>query len=145
MKLPPGEKILEAYTALADGRVTMHENHAEVMSSDGKKTYTVEWEGDTFASTDSATYWQSYPGYPVIAVLIRLGRIPADERLMAAMKGIPWKKLNERFKRDYAAAASEAMKDIPEKEEITAMAEEGNRILSGMDLEIRRKLKKRTA
>ncbi len=142
MKMPPAEKILEAYTALADNRVIMHEDHAEVSSSDGSKTYLVQWEGNTYASSDPATYWQSYPGYPVIAVLIRQGRIDADEKLMEKMKSIPWKKLNDHFKRDYRAAADEAMKDIAEKEDILKMAEEGNRQLSQLDLTLKRKLKK---
>jgi hypothetical protein len=78
MKMPPKEKILEAYSAIADRRIDMHENSAEVHSSDASKTYLVEWEGDTFASSDPATYWQSYPGYPVLAVLLKQGRLPLD-------------------------------------------------------------------
>ena len=140
MKLPPEEKILEAYTAIADERITMSEDHAEVLSSDRQKAYTVRWNGTTFASSDPATYWQSYPGYPVIAVLILQGRIPADPELMEHMKGIPWKQLNDAHKRNYKAAAEEALEKIPAKEEILAMAAEGNRILAGMDLTLKRKI-----
>ena len=95
MKMPPKEKILEAYSAIADKRIEMHENSAEVHSSDASKTYLVEWDGDTFASSDPATYWQSYPGYPVLAVLLKQGRLPLDEELIQPMAGIPWKKLND--------------------------------------------------
>ena len=75
-KLPPVEKAFEAYSALADGRVEMHDDYALVDSSDGAKTYEVSWQGDTYASTDNGTYWQGYAGYPVIAVLIMQGRLP---------------------------------------------------------------------
>ena len=39
-KLPPIEKIPEAYSAVADERVAMGEHSAKVRSSDGTKTYT---------------------------------------------------------------------------------------------------------
>ncbi len=142
MKMPPKEKILEAYSAIADGRIIMHENSAEVSSSDGSKTYTVEWDGDTYASSDPATYWQSYPGYPVLAVLMKQGRLPVDENKIASMAGIPWKKLNEAHKRDYAAAADEALAAVTDKEEILKMAEEGTAALAELGLVLKRKLKK---
>ena len=69
-KLPPIEKFYEAYSALADKRVTMGENLATVTSSDGAKTYKVEWQDNTYSSTDNATLWQGYAGYPVLSVLI---------------------------------------------------------------------------
>lgn len=140
--MPPAEKILEAYSAIADERIVMHENSAEVHSSGGSKTYLVEWNGDQYASSDPATYWQSYPGYPVIAVLLKQGRLPYDETKIASMKSIPWKKLNDAHKRDYAAAAEEALASVENREEILKMAEEGNAALSRMDLVLKRKLKK---
>ena len=143
MKMPTKEKILEAYSAIADKRIEMNENSAEVHSSDASKTYLVEWDGDTFASSDPATYWQSYPGYPVLAVLLKQGRLPLDEELIQPMAGIPWKKLNDAHKRDYAAAAEEAMKDIENKEAVLNLAEEGNRALETLNLTLKRKLKKK--
>lgn len=143
MKIPPKEKILEAYSAIADERIIMNDHSAEISSSSGSKTYLVEWEGDTYASSDPATCWQSYPGYPVLAVLMKQGRLPYDEALVSKMKGIPWKKLNDSFKRDYARAAEEALKDIAEKEEILKMAEEGNRVLETLDLTLKRKAGKK--
>ena len=140
--MPPKEKILEAYSAIADGRVVMNDSSADITSSDGSRSYYVEWDNDTFASSDPATYWQGYPGYPVLAVLLLQKKLPMDEGLVCLMKQIPWKKLNDAHKRDYAAAAEEALKDSAEKEEILAMADEGNRVLETLDLTIKRKLKK---
>ena len=40
-KLPPIEKIYEAYSALADNRIHMEETSAKVVSSDGAKSYKV--------------------------------------------------------------------------------------------------------
>ena len=42
-KMPPIEKAYEAYSAIADGRVEMHDGYALVASSDGVKTYEVAW------------------------------------------------------------------------------------------------------
>ena len=143
MKLPPKEKIYEAYSAIADGRTELHEDHAIVRSSDNLKEYIVNWDGDTFASSDNATYWQGYPGYPVLAVLLLKGRLTFDEKIIKGMKNIPWKKLNDQYKRDYAKAAEEAFKtvegDIPA---IKKLAEINNREIAELDLTIRRKIKK---
>ena len=61
-KLPPIEKVYEAWSAVADGRVALHpdERRAAIASSNGAKTYTVAWNenGSTYSSNDNATYWQ---------------------------------------------------------------------------------------
>lgn len=141
MKLPPKEKMLEAYTAIADKRIVIEGNNASCLSSDKKKTYAVSFDGDTYASSDNATYWQGYPGYPVLAVLLLQGRLTYNQQLVAKMKGIPWKKLNDAHKRNYEAAAAEALKDIPEKEEIVKLAEKNNEELASLNLTIKRKRK----
>ena len=70
-KLPPEEKVYEAWTAIADGRVNIDEaaRTATVRSSDGTQTYTIQWDADRreYSSNDNASYWRGYPGYPVIA------------------------------------------------------------------------------
>ena len=40
-KLPPLQKVYEAWSSLADGRVEMGEDEATVTSSNGAKHYTV--------------------------------------------------------------------------------------------------------
>ena len=77
-KSPPKAKIYEALSAVAGGRVTlMGGEKAEVVSSDGTKTYHVEWSPDLnqITSNDNASYWQGYMGYPIIAVLMVLGKL----------------------------------------------------------------------
>ncbi len=143
MKLPPKEKIYEAYSAIADGRIEMHDDHAIVKSSDGTKEYTVSWDKDTFASSDNATYWQGYPGYPVLAVLLLKGRLTYDEKIIQGMKNIPWKKLNDQYKRDYAKAAEEAFKTVEgDVEAIQRLAQTNNREIAELNLLIKRKIKK---
>jgi exodeoxyribonuclease-3 len=138
-KLPPVEKAFEAYSALADGRVEMHDDYALVDSSDGAKTYEVSWQGDTYASTDNGTYWQGYAGYPVIAVLIMQGRLPGlGAELLAELKDIPWKQLNDAHKRDYAAAANEALAGKPHEQQIRSAADELNQELARLDLTLKR-------
>lgn len=142
MKMPPEQKILEAYSAIADKRIHMKDHEATCLSSDHSKEYMISWDGDTYASSDNATYWQGYPGYPVLAVLLLQKRLTYDESLVAKMSGIPWKKLNDQYKRDYKAAAQEAMKDIPEKDQILLLAEKNNKELSQLNLIIKRKIKR---
>ena len=84
-KQPPQAKIYEAFSALADGRVRLAgPGAAAVVSSNGDKTYTVEWAevggGLTVTANDNASYWQGYAGYPIIAALLLLGRLHADAR-----------------------------------------------------------------
>lgn len=107
-KLPPLQKVYEAWSALADGRVKMGEREATVTSSNGSKRYAVTWDGDTYASNDSASHWQGYAGYPVLAVMMGQGRLPYDEKLAEKLSGIDWNSLNKKHKRNYEAAAQEA-------------------------------------
>ena len=138
-KMPPIEKVYEAYSALADNRVCMHETYALVTSSDGAKTYEVAWDGDTYSSTDNATFWQGYPGYPVIAVLIQQGRLPRPEAfLLAELADIPWHQLNEAHKRDYAKAVDEALSGKPHAAEIRETAGALHQALGDLDLTLRR-------
>ena len=63
-KMPPLAKVFEAWSALADGRVSLdgEDRRATVTSSNGLKAYTVAWseDGGTYSSNDNATYWQGY-------------------------------------------------------------------------------------
>lgn len=112
-KLPPREKVNEAWSALADGRVRLDRDNsrAEVDSSDGSKTYTVTWDGDCYTSNDNATYWKLYPGYPVIAVMMLLGRLPYNSDMAEQWAGVNWTRLNNDFKRDYAKAVNKVIEE----------------------------------
>jgi len=102
MRLPPRIKILEALSAIADGRIKLlGEKDAEVVSSDGARTYRVYVDLGRRAaySDDNGTLYRGYVGYPIISFLMARGVLPVDERLGQALKGIPWRKLNEQYKR----------------------------------------------
>ena len=114
-KLPPKSKIYEALTALADGRVKLKgDDTAEVLSSDGTKTYTVEWSSDLgkITSNDNGSYWQRYIGYPIIAVLMALGKLDFDETVAQALSGIAWKKVNRKFRNDYDKAVESVLMNL---------------------------------
>jgi len=117
-KLPPIAKVYEALTAVADGRVTLtSETTAQVGSSDGSKTYDLNWSADGLAvsSNDNASYWQGYLGYPIIALLLVQGRVAYDPAVAQALAGVPWKALNTQFKRNYARAIEHVLADIAAK------------------------------
>jgi hypothetical protein len=115
-KLPPIIKVYEALGAIADGRVRIADaRHATVASSDGRKTYDVEVEGRTISSNDNASYWQGYLGYPAIAVLIARGELSFPRETAEALRGIPWKELNQRFRNDYARTLAEVSRVAEER------------------------------
>lgn len=109
-KLPPIQKIYEAYTALADDRFDLAPDRLRVRSSDGAKEYTVVRDGDTYRANDNATYWQGYAGYPVIVALLLDGALPYDADVASWFAGIPWKQLNTAAHNDYDAALQEAFR-----------------------------------
>lgn len=108
-KLPPIEKVYEAWSAIADGRVDVNGDEAFVASSDGTKTYTIRYnpETDTYASNDNATFWRGYAGYPIIAILMLQGRLPYDKDFAKEWAQINWTKLNAEHKRNYAASVEQ--------------------------------------
>lgn len=117
-KMPPIQKILEAYTAIVDKHVELKNNEALVTSSNGAKTYTVSWEDNIYHSNDNATYQQGYAWYPIIAVLMLQGKISFDQKLADNFASVNWNEVNAKFKRNYAKAASEVIKEkgLDEKE-----------------------------
>jgi hypothetical protein len=117
-KMPPVAKVYEALSALADDRVRVTApGRAEVGSSAGDKTYSVEWseDGRQITSNDNASYWQGYTGYPIIAVLLATGRIPYDRAVAEQLAGVPWHEINARFKRDYTAAVEHVLQDVDDR------------------------------
>ena len=100
-KLPPEIKVLEALGAIGDGRIKVEENTATVVSSDGTRTYTVRYdeEKNLIGSTDNGSVFRGYYGYPIIAFLMIKGVLPFRRDLAEALKGIPWREWNEKYKR----------------------------------------------
>lgn len=141
MKMPPKEKVYEAWTAIVDNRVSMHPDYAVVASSDDSKSYTVRFSGDTFASDDNATYWRGYPGYPVIAVLMLQGWLPFNRDEAEQWKDVNWKEVNTRFRNNYSAAvdavARERDIDLQQSEKA---ADEVMAALETLNLTIKRKI-----
>ena len=80
------------------------------------RSYTVEWSDDltSVTSNDNASYWRGYLGYPAVAVLLTIGSLHADETIVALFAGVPWHKLNRRFKRDYDAAVDSVLGALAE-------------------------------
>ncbi len=111
-KMPPISKVYEAYSCLADQRIDMSENEAKVTSSDYKKTYVVKWNDTLYSSTDNATYWQGYPGYPVIALLMLQGKLEFNKDILPLFKNINWHELNLKYKRDYDKAIEVVLENM---------------------------------
>ncbi len=102
LRKPPKIKVLEAAGAVADGRIRVIDDYrAYVTSSDGSRRYLVYVDMDRgeACSTDNGTVYRGYIGYPIISLLMLKGRLPYDERIGKALRGIPWKKLNEELRK----------------------------------------------
>jgi len=114
-KLPPRIKVLEALGAIADKRIEMiSDKEAKVVSSMGDRVYKVVWDGGHgISADDNGSVYRGYLGYPSIAFLMLKGLLPFDEKIAEALKGIPWKELNEKFKRYWMVELY--IKDIAEK------------------------------
>jgi hypothetical protein len=98
LKLPPRIKVLEALGAIADGRVEKTEEGCKVVSSERDKQYEVKIKGQVVYSDDNGTRFRGYIGYPIISCLMLNGALPFDDKYVNALKGIPWKRLNEEYK-----------------------------------------------
>ena len=101
--IPPAIKVYEALGAVAGERVHLHDNYAEVFSSDKRKKYTVTFNlsKKIISANDNGSYWQKYIGYPTIAMLMIKEVIPYDAKVAEALKDIPWKEWNDEFHQDY--------------------------------------------
>jgi len=120
LRLPPRIKVLEALGAIADGRIKIIDGYrAQVVSSEGDRIYDVYVDvskGQAY-SNDNGTKYRGYVGYPIIALLMIKGVIPFYRDVAEALKGIPWRELNEKYKK-YAIVES-IVKDIARKRGIS--------------------------
>lgn len=141
-KLPPMEKIYEAYSAIADGRVTLEAEHAVILSSNKAKEYMVSWNETVYAANDNGTYWRGYAGYPIIAVLMLQGKLPWDESISELFAGINWTQLNKAAKGDYAKAVASVFQqldcDDDTRKRVREEVEQVYESLKNLDIEIRR-------
>jgi len=104
LTLPPRIKVLEAISAIADNRIqVLDDRNAKVVSSLGDKVYHVyvDLEAGIAYSDDNGTRYRGYIGYPIISFLMLKGVVSRNDRIGKALKGIPWKTLNEKFKKYY--------------------------------------------
>ncbi|MBE6012056.1 hypothetical protein [Anaeropeptidivorans aminofermentans] len=140
-KLPPIEKIYEAYSAIADGRIAIFENQGEVLSSSRSKTYIVTWNENTYTSSDNGTYWQGYAGYPIIAVLMLQGKIPYNTETIGYFREVNWTEINARHKADYRKAADEVLSERIPSHKLSGVLDEVHNayeVLQELEINIKR-------
>lgn len=110
-------KVFEAYTALADSHIEKRNDFLYlVTSSNASKKYTVKREENLFSSNDSATLWQHYAGYPILAVRRLENRISYSKEILPLLQGIDWKKENTKFRNDYSKAIEEVLSPYTEEQ-----------------------------
>ncbi len=140
-KMPPIAKIYEAYSCLADKRIELNTENAIVTSSDRKKNYTIKWKENDYSSTDNASYWQGYPGYPILALLMLQNKLHYNQEIISYFKDINWHALNEKHKRNYEAAIEEVLETISyDKDIIKKETEKTYEELKNMTINIKKKI-----
>lgn len=141
LKMPPKEKIPEAYTAIEDKRIVLKEDEALVKSSNLEKEYLVKWKGNIYYANDNATYWQGYAGYPVIAILMLQNKLSYKEKIAKYFKNIDWNKLNKENKRDYQKALEYVIRNLDDdtKENIFKEIDKVWLELKSLDIELTKK------
>ncbi|MBI2798352.1 hypothetical protein HYX70_03600 [Candidatus Saccharibacteria bacterium] len=102
-KKPPLNKVYEALAVIADGRIKITGNTAQIVSSSGNKTYQVIYspKKNAITANDNGSFWQGYLGYTCIAFLLKKGLVEFDHGLAKYLKGFMWKDMAGRFKHDY--------------------------------------------
>lgn len=134
-KKPPLIKVYEAFGAIADGRIKLHDDdNASVASSDGSKEYqvTVARRGREVSSNDNASYWQGYLGYPAIAVLIARGIIPIPREAMIPLGGIEWNVLNRQFKNYLKTIAEAERQAVARGGDLTVIREAAHKVIAAL-------------
>ena len=108
-KLPPKIKIYEALGCLADNRLEVTDSEIKVFSSSRNKHYTVKFDEkeNAIMANDNGSYWVGYLGYPSIAYLMKIGKLPFNEEYSQALKNIAWKDINVKNKNNFEKSQSE--------------------------------------
>lgn len=143
-KIPPVAKVYEALSCIGSDHVEfVSENRALVTSSEGDKKYNVIFDlrTNSITSDDNGSRWQGYLGYPSIAVLMLKGALPFEPEFAQALKGIRWRKLNEKYKRNYDLAIKEALEIARERGcDTKKLVEFANKVIEEIERKRFRKL-----
>ncbi len=114
-KIPIIEKLYEAYSAIADGRITFEADRIFVESSDYSKKYTITKTNNTYISNDNMSYWKQTIGYPILAVMMLEGNIKFNNEVAKCFAGINWKNINTKYKNDYVKTGEIILSQLAEK------------------------------
>lgn len=109
-KLSPKVKIIEALSAVADGRIIVE----DLLSKEWKcnsasspwKTYKILYneKENTISSNDSGSINQGFLWYPAIAFLLRIWKLKYDESILEMMKDINRADIKEKVHKDYESS-----------------------------------------
>lgn len=117
-RMPPRIKVLEALGSIGDARVNLFEDkrQAKITSSVGDKQYTIYYDESRNAidSDDNGSVFKGYLGYPSIAVWMLIGKLSYEPHFADALKGIEWKKLNDKYK-SYAKVEELVKEQVAER------------------------------
>ena len=102
--IPPEIKVYEALGGIGDKRIDVSGDEAKVFSSSKGKFYSIQYneKENAIMCNDNGSYWKGYLGYPSIAFLMLKGKIKYNPKFSEALKEIPWKDINVKFKNNFS-------------------------------------------
>ena len=102
-RLPPRGKLLKAFAAIADGRISDATATGAIVRSSTNKEYVVRYDEDRRAidSNDGGSFFVGYLNYPMIAYLISREILPLDKKICRWFRGLRFDRLSRRFHKDY--------------------------------------------
>lgn len=113
---PPKDEhlIYEALSAIADGRIELiDDNTAKCTSTSRGKYYTISYEEpNLIMSNDNMAFYREEVSYPMVAMLLELGKFKYDTGILTSLKGIKWKDINQKNKNDYMKSVREVLKGL---------------------------------
>lgn len=113
-KTPPKIKVYEALGAIADKRIECDGHTARVFSSNRNKFYSVTYNPETrsIMCNDNGSFFVGYLGYPAIAFLMLVGELSFSHKFSEAVKGIPWKEMNQKNNNDFEMTLLQIHNDL---------------------------------
>lgn len=113
---------------MGDERIIVSGNSAKVKSSNGDKTYLVEYnpEANTIVANDNESFWQKRLGYPSLAYLLQTKVIKFNPKAGNLLAGINWKKLNAANHRDYDDSITKVLNKLSPEEQALILKEVEN-------------------
>ena len=124
-KTPPQgtfeSKVYEALGCIADDRIEISEDQktGKIYSSSRNKFYNLFWDADKngFYANDNSSFYKREISYTLIAFMMKIGKLPLEQKYSQMLKDIKWKDINQKYKNDFGKTVEEVNNTLQENDE----------------------------